>query len=133
MAKCRKLDVSTNGIDDIFRKPFEDVDVVVREGSCGLGVGVVATIPGKSGLDVNSREPSIEAAAVVREGFCGQGEGDTGDEVSSLIELEAERDEEGIEMKPRVSLGWAQYPGFPSSLVQLRSSALDLTERYSCC
>ena len=99
MAKCRKLDVSTNGMDDIFRKPFEDVDAVIREGCCGLGVG------------------------------------NEGEVVSSLIELEATRDEEGMEMKPRASLGWTQYPGFPSSLFQLQSSAssLDLTERYSCC
>ena len=141
MAKCRKLDVSTNGMDDIFRKPFEDVDVVVREGFCGLGVSVVATIPGKSGLDVNSRKPSKEAAAVVREGFCGLGEGDKGDVVSSLIELEAMRDEEGMGIEPIVSLGWTQYPGFPSTLFQLQSSASSLhltfeteeeTERYSC-
>ena len=109
-------------MDDIFRKPFEDVDVVVREGFCGLGVGVVATKPGKSGLDVNSRKPSKEAAAVVREGFCGLGEGDEGDVVSSLIELEAMRDEEGMGMEPTVSLGWTQYHGFPSSLFQLQSS-----------
>ena len=96
-------------MDDIFRKPFEDVDAVVREGFCGLGVSVVATKPGKSGLDVNSRKPSKDAAAVAREGFCELGVGEE-DVVSSVIELEATRDEEGMG-DDKVSLGRTQYPG----------------------
>jgi len=81
-------------MDDIFKTLFEDVDAVVREGFCGLGVG------------------------------------DEGNVVSSLKEFEAMRDEEGMEMKPRVSLGRTQYPGCPSSLFQLQSSVSSL--RLTC-